>query len=119
LAEREYVVDSSVAARWYVNSSPYVQESRLVRTDFDEDKIAVLAPESRLHEVTSVIHQAVFARRLSARRGREQLERFVVREITWFETNELVLPAWDLSIRYGSSYYDATHQEKPVAAIEG
>ena len=111
MAEREFVVDASVAARWYVNNPPYVQESRRVRTDFDEDRIAVVAPDNLLHEVTSVIHQAVFARRLSARRGREQLEHFMAREITWFETNELVLPAWDLSIRYGCSYYDAMYLE--------
>jgi predicted nucleic acid-binding protein len=111
LAEREYVVDASVAGRWYINNPPYVQESRRVKTDFDEDKIAVLAPENLLHELTSVIHQAVFARRLNARQGREQLERFMAREITWFETNDLVLPAWDLSIRYGCSYYDAIYLE--------
>jgi predicted nucleic acid-binding protein len=104
LAEREYVVDASIVGRWYVNNPPHVDESRQVQADADQGRIAIIAPENLLHELTSVIHQAVFARRLSARQGREQLERFLAREIIWFETNDLVLPAWDLSIRYGCSY---------------
>jgi predicted nucleic acid-binding protein len=105
------VVDASVVSRWYVNNPPFVEEASRVLADFDIERISLVAPENLLHEVAGTIHQAVFARRLSARRGGEQLERFVAREITWIDTNDLVLPAWDLSIRYGCSYYDAIYLE--------
>ena len=112
MAERQrLIVDASVAGRWYVHNPPYVEESRRVQADSDQGKIAVIAPENLLHELTSILHQAVFARRLNSRQGREQLERFIARDITWVESNDLVLPAWDLSIRYGCSYYDAVYLE--------
>ncbi|MGH7863164.1 MAG: type II toxin-antitoxin system VapC family toxin [Candidatus Dormibacteraceae bacterium] len=111
MAERDYVVDASVAGRWFVNYPPHVEESRRVQADADQGRIAVIAPENLLHELTGVIDRAVFSRRLSARQGREQLERFMARAMTWFETNDLVLPAWDLSIRDGCSDYDAIYLE--------
>lgn len=79
LAEQAYVVDASIAGRWYVNNPPYVDEARQVQADADQGTIEIIAPENLLHELTSIIHQAVFARRLSARLGREQLERFLAR----------------------------------------
>ena len=105
------VVDASVAGRWYVNNPPFVHAARRVQADSDEGKISLVAPENLLHEVTGVIHQAVFARRLNAQRGSEQLERFLGCDITVIETNDLVLPAWELSLRYGCSYYDAIYLE--------
>ncbi|HLH73977.1 MAG TPA: hypothetical protein VKX96_11895 [Chloroflexota bacterium] len=62
MAERAYVLDASIADRWYVNNPPYVEESRRVQADADQGKIAVIAPENLLHELTSIIHQAVFGR---------------------------------------------------------
>jgi predicted nucleic acid-binding protein len=103
------VVDASVAARWYVNNPPFVQPARRVEADLDAGRITLLAPENLLHEVTGVIHQAVFARRLNSQQGSEQLGRFLAVEITWIETNDLVIPAWELSLRYGCSYYDALY----------
>ncbi|HEX5414996.1 MAG TPA: type II toxin-antitoxin system VapC family toxin [Chloroflexota bacterium] len=112
MAERPaVVVDASVVARWYVNNPPFIEAARQVQKDADEGRIALLSPENLLHEVTGVIHQAVFARRLNAQRGTEQLERFLAYDITLIETNDLILPAWELSLRYGCSYYDAIYLE--------
>jgi len=105
------VVDASVAGRWYINSPPFVQAARQVQADSDEGKISLVAPENFLHEVTGVIHQAVFARKLTAQQGSQQLERFLERDIVLIETNDLIVPAWELSLRYGCSYYDAIYLE--------
>lgn len=105
------VVDASVVARWYVNNPPLVQPSRRVQADSDEGRISLLAPENLLHEVAGVIHHAVIARRLNAQRGRDQLERFLAAEVTLIETNDLVMPAWELSVHFGCSYYDAIYLE--------
>jgi predicted nucleic acid-binding protein len=112
LVERpSVVVDASVVARWYVNNPPLVPPARRVQADSDGGSISLLAPENLVYEVAGVIHQAVFARRLNAQRGREQLERFLATDITLVETNDLVVPAWELSVRYGCSYYDAIYLE--------
>lgn len=112
MAERSTIVaDASIVGRWYVNSPPHVQDARRVRDDFDDGKITLAAPENLLHEVTGAIHQAVFASRLNARQATEQLEHFLSRDIAFVETNDLVRPAWDLSLRYGCSYYDAIYLE--------
>src|SRR5712692_10037925 len=112
LAERvPYIGDASVVSRWYVRNQPFLDEADRVQEDLDAGRITLLALENLLHEVTAVIHHAIFARRLNARRGAEPFEHFLAQDIALIETNDLVRPAFDLSLRYGCSYYDAIYLE--------
>lgn len=105
------VVDASIASRWYVPAQPFLEAADRVQDDYDAGRVSLVAPENLLHEVTGVIHRAVFSRRLSARQGTQQLERFLDLDLTLVETDDLVLPAFELSLRYGCSYYDAVYLE--------
>jgi len=112
LAERlDLVVDASVAGRWYVRSQPFLDAADRVQDDHNAGRISLIAPDNLLHEVAGVIHRAVFARRLSGRQGIEQLERFLDLALTLVETNSLVMSAFELSLRFGCSYYDAIYLE--------
>jgi predicted nucleic acid-binding protein len=112
LAESQpLVADASVVSRWFVSNPPFLEETARVRSDFEAGRISLVAPENLLHEVAGAIHQAIFAHRLSAQRGTEQLERFLGLDVTLVESADLVLPAFALSIRYGCSYDDATYLE--------
>lgn len=106
-----YVPDASVVGRWLVPNEPFVAQALRVKTDFDEDRIALVAPENLLHEVTGIIHQAVFARQINARHGLDLLDQFLSFDIDLIQTDELVRPAFELSVRYGCSYYDAIYLE--------
>jgi hypothetical protein len=78
LADRvPHTVEASVISRWYVRNQPHLEQTDHVRDDFEEGRISLVAPDNLIHEVTGAIHQAVFARHLTARRGTEQVERFV------------------------------------------
>ena len=48
---------------------------------------------------------------LICRQATGQLELFLEQDIALIETNELVLPAFELSMRFGCSYYDAVYLE--------
>lgn len=112
LAEQlDLVIDASVVSRWYVRNPPFLEAADRVREDYAGGKIALVAPENLVHEVTGVIHQAVFAHRISAKRGTQQLEQFLGLDLMLIETDGLVLPAFELSLRYGCSYYDAIYLE--------
>jgi predicted nucleic acid-binding protein len=100
-----------VVGRWLVANEPFVTQALQVKSDFDADRIVLIAPENLLHEVTGIVHQAVFARRISARRGLDLLDQFISYDIQLIQTDELVRPAFELSLRYGCSYYDAIYLE--------
>jgi predicted nucleic acid-binding protein len=105
------VVDASVVSRWFTTSPPYLDKVSQLQSDLDDGKFTMVAPENMLHEVAGAIHQAIFARRMTARIGRSLIDRLLSLEVATVETNELIRPAFDLSIRYGCSYYDAIYLE--------
>jgi predicted nucleic acid-binding protein len=100
-----------VVSRWFLSNPPFVEESARVRSDFEEGRISLVAPENLLHEVAGALHQAVFGRRIRARQAAEQLERFLGLDVTLVESVDLIHPAFDLSVQYGCSYYDAIYLE--------
>jgi predicted nucleic acid-binding protein len=112
LAERPtYVIDASVVGRWFLKSPPFLELADQLQSDFDGGNFTLIAPENLFHEVTGAIHQAIFARRITARIGRSLIDRLLALEVTTIETNELIQPSFDLSLRYGCSYYDAIYLE--------
>ena len=112
MAERRAaVVDASVVSRWFVSNPPFLEATSRVRFDFEEGNISLVAPDNLIHEVTGAIHQAVFARRLRAIQASEQVERLLELDVTLVESASLVAPAFQLSLRYGCSYYDALYLE--------
>lgn len=54
---------------------------------------------------------AVFARRLDAAPGTEQIERLPSLDLTLVGSDDLVLPTFALSVDYGCSYYAVVYQE--------
>ena len=56
-----FVVDASIAARWYLPSPPYVDHARQVRADYEEGKIDLTAPDNLRIEVGGALHQAMRA----------------------------------------------------------
>ena len=104
-------MDASVVSRWYLRSQPFLEAVDRVRADYDAGRTIILAPENRLHEVTGAIHQAIFAGRLTAQHGIEQLDLLLHLPVVFVQVDELIRPAVELSLRYGCSYYDAIYLE--------
>lgn len=98
-----FVPDASVVGRWLVPNPPFVEPSLRVKADFDQGRLALIAPENLLHEVTGIIHQTIFARQVNAHRGQEVLDQFLAYDIQLIQTDLLVRPALELSLRYGCS----------------
>jgi predicted nucleic acid-binding protein len=112
LAERRaLVVDASAIGRWFIKNPPFLDKTNQLQSDFDEGKFTLVAPENMIHEVTGAIHHAIVAGRLSPQSGLALLDRLLDLDATIVETDDLVRPAFELSLRYGCSYYDAIYLE--------
>jgi predicted nucleic acid-binding protein len=54
-----YVVDASVAAKWYLPDEPDSWHAAMLLADFRDGKIRLLAPEQVRYEVPSAIRNAL------------------------------------------------------------
>jgi predicted nucleic acid-binding protein len=104
-----YVVDASVVARWYLSNPPYIDLARQVRDDYAADRIALTAPDNLAVEVGGAIHQAVAGRAIRANEGAIRYRQFLDFAIPTVLASGLLFTAFQQSVRYGCSFYDAIY----------
>ncbi|HEX5416806.1 MAG TPA: type II toxin-antitoxin system VapC family toxin [Chloroflexota bacterium] len=110
MAERPiYVVDASIAVRWFLRNPPYVEQSLAVGVDFSAQRTSLLAPDNFVYEVASSIRHAAVARILTVDQAEAGIAEFLKWEILTIEATELILPACRLSFRFGCSFYDSLY----------
>lgn len=104
-----YVVDASIVARWYLNNPPFLAQALQVRSDYDTNRIGLLAPDNLHYEVSGAIHRAVVAGFLRSTAGEAEIDRFLRHGITIIDADSLIIPAFRLSMRFGCSFYDSVY----------
>jgi len=108
---RAYVVDASVAAKWYLRDEPFTREALAVYKQFIDGEVALLAPEQIHYEVPNAITVATWTSppRLTYEEGRTAIDEFLSLGLTTFTDSELIAAAYPLTWRYRCAYYDAIY----------
>ncbi len=108
-----YVIDASVAIKWYLSDEEHIEHARLVRQDFEAGTIRLLAPPQLQHEVASALSKATRnparPRSLSQAEGLRIVEDFLQWPIELLHHQALIPAAYSLARRYRCSYYDALY----------
>jgi predicted nucleic acid-binding protein len=99
----QYLVDASVAAKWFIPEAYAAEAERLINDDDD-----LCAPELILHEVASVMLKRLRRKEMSEARARGAIEQLplLVRPVSSASAARL---AMDIAIRYELSSYDAVY----------
>ncbi len=96
-----YVVDSSVAAKWFF-PEPYSDEALALLDDRHE----LHAPDLLLMEVDSVVCKRIRAREITARMGREIRDALRRAPVRLYPSEPLLDPAFELAVATRQSIYD-------------
>jgi predicted nucleic acid-binding protein len=99
-----YVVDASVAAKWYI---PEVESEGALR--FLDGNHEVLGPELLLPEFGNILWKKVLRRELTPGEAREVLRAFLSAPVAIQSSETLLEPALDLAIGLRRTVYDSLY----------
>jgi predicted nucleic acid-binding protein len=105
-----FVVDSSVAVKWYLADEPLADNAAAVWKHYEEGRIAALAPHLSRYEVASALTVATWTNRVSAENAGRQLGNFLRSRVALDRDPDwLLLEAHELSIELRIASYDAIY----------
>jgi predicted nucleic acid-binding protein len=104
-----YVVDASVATKWHLRDEQHTTQADTLLAGFRDGRWNLSAPESLRYEVAGAIRKAVRMNRLTREQGRRAIAGFLIWRIPVFESDTLLLAAYDYSWRFGCSLYDGLY----------
>ncbi len=99
-----YVVDASVAAKWYV---PEIESEGALR--FLDGNHELLGPELLLPELGNILWKKVRRGELTPREAREVLRAFLSAPVAIQSSEILLEPAFDLAIGLRRTVYDSLY----------
>lgn len=99
-----YVIDASVAIKWYLSDEQQIEAANRVREEFEQGSIRLLAPLQLQHEVASAILKATRnphrPKPLSSTEGLRIAETFLEWDIERVHHEALIPSAYNLARRY-------------------
>jgi predicted nucleic acid-binding protein len=103
-----FVVDASVAVKWFLQDEEYSDDALLVLEDLSNGLIALFAPEQIVAEVGSALSVASLPsrKRLLQSAAAESLSTFLEYRLTTTPSRELAQEAFALSHQHGCAFYD-------------
>lgn len=104
-----YVLDASIASKWYLNDEEHVVEADALLDAFGAGRIAFIAPEHIHYEVANVLRTAVRRERLPEEEARLSLLDFLGLAIPTVHGTQLIIPAFDLAHEFGCALYDGLY----------
>ena len=104
-----YVVDASVAVKWYLRDEDSLDAADSLLADFRDDRGQLLAPEQIRYEVPSAFRNALRTNRLTLEQARRAIRGFLAWPIITVRDDRMILAACDLSVRFGCSFYDGLY----------
>ncbi len=105
----DLVIDASIVVRWQLTDEAEFGAAKLVRDDFIEGRIALVAPEHIRYEVPSAIRNAYRTRRVTADQGARAIQLFLGLRLPTVGDDALLHMAFEIALRFGCSYYDALY----------
>jgi predicted nucleic acid-binding protein len=104
-----FVVDASVAGKWFLDDEDFVAEATQVLLDYRAQRITLSAPYHLRYEVPSLISKAVGGRRITADQARELTQSFLGLNLKLVRSRKLWLDAIDRVQRFRCSFYDGLY----------
>lgn len=104
-----YVLDASVALKWYLEDEPYTEYADVLFSSFAEGRIDLVVPQHIHYEVANALCTAANRGRFPEVRARTTLVEFLDLDVPVVSGNGLIIRAWDLALRYGCAHYDALY----------
>jgi predicted nucleic acid-binding protein len=109
ISAARYVVDASVAIKWYLNDEEHVDEARAILAAYVVNDIAFLAPDHIRYEVPNAILASVRRRRLDLPTAKLAVSNFLATRISTASDYTLLTSAYDYAVRYDCAFYDALY----------
>jgi len=109
-ANRGWVVDASVAAKWYLHDEEHVETALALLGDFEDGLLALTAPYIIRHEIAATLVRAARTGRITAEQLRQQLARFL--RLAIHEPSDpdgRLEAALGLCFDYRIAFYDAVY----------
>jgi len=110
-----FVVDASVATKWHLLDEPWTLQAETVLRDYRQGRIELVAPASIRYEVPSAIRKTLRTRRFTPDVARSSIEAFLDLRLPTIDGDDLILAAYELTLRVGCSLYDGMY----LALAEG
>lgn len=104
-----YVLDASVAVKWFLSDESDTSQADALLADFREDRVSLVAPEHVLYEVPSAIRNSLRTGRVTVEQARLAIEKFIGWHIPTVHDDALLLSAYEVAVRFGCSYYDGLY----------
>ena len=109
LSSPTYVVDASVAIKWFLDDEDDIAPSRAVLGAFGNGSIRLIAPEHLVLEVANSIRSAVLSKRLTTQDGDQAIAHLLTLDIPRVSGRELVVAGYRMAFRYDCAFYDALY----------
>ena len=104
-----FVVDASVAVKWYLRDEPDTEFADRVLDDFQRGHTSLFAPNQIRYEVPSAIRNALRARRLLPAPGRLSIADFLALRIATVDDDTLIEAGYDQALQFDCSLYDGLY----------
>lgn len=104
-----YVVDASVASKWYLDDEEYGAQADAILGAYQQGAIQLLAPGHLRYEVSSAIRNALRTRRLSTEQIYTRISDFLAWDIPTVDSSDLILAGLGQAFRFGCSLYDGIY----------
>lgn len=107
---REYVLDASVAAKWFLRiGEPLVTEARSLLDSFGSLEISFLVPDFFAVEMANVLWKAARWGRISAAEANEALEAITTLQMEIYDSSELLPLAFQIATKSGQTVDDSLY----------
>lgn len=108
-AARGFILDASIAMKWYLNDEDHTELADRVLFAFRENQVSLYAPEHIHYEVANALRSAIRRGRLSEELGSRAITEFLEWKIPTVQGHALVLGAFEVARRYGCAFYDGLY----------
>jgi len=104
-----YVVDASVATKWFLDDEHDVERARKLLDDIGARRVRLLAPTVFPFEVINALHAATRSKRISEEFARQSISDLHVLPIRLIGGTDLQSSGYEYALRFGCAYYDALY----------
>ena len=110
--DEKYVIDTSVALKWFLNDESDTDKADLIQEAFLKQEIDLIAPPHFSYEFADALDKASRSNRIPAQEARQAFRDFLQIAIPiQIQDNSELLKTWDLQLSIKGRYYDMAFLE--------
>lgn len=104
-----YVLDASVATKWFLNDEENAAEADWLLQSFRDGRIDLVAPDHIRYEVPNAIRNAIRTRRVSENEGIEAVDEFFSWGIRVVAADDIIVAGMSMALRFDCALYDGVY----------